>query len=185
VNRELFSPGEHPFDPSSLPPDQQVSYYLQATQNAMALAIEQLRHENEQFRAEQQARNEEMAEGLRQVADASARRMKDSEEYYVRTVLGRVFAPEISAKRMTKLLQVVGIVGAHGVPLSQYRSGNEPLAKPKPFSEYPTWLFHAQKTMRRINTWLEEHEYYEDFHTTTTKNDRDAFIDMLYEEFCS
>jgi hypothetical protein len=185
VSKELFAANEYSFDPSNLPPDQQVIYYLQATNQAMARTMEQMRQEQDQFRAEQEMRNQEVAEGLRKVADASARRMKDADEYYVRTVLGKVFAPEISAKRMTKLLHVVGVVGVHGDPLSPHRSGREPLAKPKPFSEYPTWLFHAQKTIRRINSWLEENDLYEDFHATTTKNDRDAFIDMLYEEFAA
>lgn len=144
---------------------------------------ETLRRDVDQFKAEQEFRNEEVADGLRQVADASARRMKNSDEYYVRTVLGKVFAPEISGKRMTKLLNVVGIVGLHSDPYAQYRSGVEPMAKPKPFSEYPTWLFHAKKVMTRIDVWLQENGWYEDFHNTTTKDERDAFIDMLYEEY--
>lgn len=146
---------------------------------------ETLRRDVDQFRAEQDMRNEEIADGLRKVADASAMRMKNSDEYYVRTVLGKVFAPEISGKRMTKILTVVGIIGVHGDPFSQYRSGREPLAKPKPFSEYPTWLFHARKVMARIDTWLQENGWFDDFHNTTSKDDRDSFIDMLYEEYGS
>lgn len=144
---------------------------------------EAMRRDIEMFRAEQDAKNEEVADGLRKVADASARRLKNADEYYVRTILGKVFAPEVSAKRMTKLLRVVGIVGVHGDPIADYRKGAEPLAKPKPFSEYPTWLFHARKVMKRIDTWMQENGWYEDFHNTTTKDERDAFIDMLFEEY--
>jgi len=149
----------------------------------MRRELETLRRDREIDKAEQEARNESIAEGLRKVADASSARMKNADEYYVRTVLGKVFVPEISAKRMTKLLRVVGIMGLHEDPLSQYRSGLTPLAKLKPFTEYTTWLFHAKKTTKRIDTWLEENDFYEDFHSTTTKDERDAFIDMLYDEY--
>lgn len=150
---------------------------------ALKKGYESIKRDMEMMQAEQQSRNESMAEGLRQVADASARRMKNAEDYLVKTMLGKIFAPEVSAQRMTKLLHVTGIVGKHGDPYAPYRLGNAPLAKPKPFAEYPVWLFHTKKTLAKIDAWLTENDWYDDFHTTTTKNERDSLIDELYEEY--
>ncbi|HUW13804.1 MAG TPA: hypothetical protein VM537_29040 [Anaerolineae bacterium] len=143
---------------------------------------EALRHRQDQYDAEHDAEIGSLRDGLRQVADASARRQQAKDRYYVRTVIGNTFSPAISAPRMGKLLQVVGILNLHGRPYHEYQKGGEPLAKMKPWSDYETWLFHIDKTKKQIDRWLTEHEYYEDFHTTATKEDRDAFIDMIYEE---
>ncbi len=124
-----------------------------------------------------------MAQDIKGTQDASARRLINSDRYYVRTVLGNNFSPEISAKRMTKLLQVVGVLGQHSRPQSEFRKGSEPLAKVKPYCEYETWLFHAEKVKRRIDGWLEDHDCFADFYNTTTKDERDIFIDMLWEEW--
>lgn len=155
---------------------------LQQNHEVLQRQNEAMKRDLDIFRAEEDSRHEQLASGLRDVADASSRRLKSSDSYFARTVIGLNFVPEISAKRMTKLLRVVGIIGDHETPFAQFRSGNEPLAKPKPFAEYPTWLFHSEKTIKKINTWLTDNDHYEDFHNTTTKNDRDAFIDLLFDE---
>lgn len=124
-----------------------------------------------------------LAEGIREVSDASIRRMKGAEYYYTRTQIGKTLVPAVSAPRMTRLMRAAGIVSRHGDPLAKYREGSEPLAKLKPFSEYETWLFHVGKLMARLNTWLEENDLYNQFHNTATKTERDRFIDAVYEEF--
>lgn len=144
---------------------------------------EALKREMQQMKAEDDFRHEVLSEGLREVADASAKRFKSSDKYFVKTVLGLNFVPEISGQRMTKLLRVVGIIGLNNTPFSQFRGGHEPLAKVKPNTEYPTWLFHSEKVTTKIDKWLEEHDYYMDFYNTATKEERDTFIDMLYDEY--
>lgn len=182
MSNELFQP-ETQIDPSKLPPDQQAAFYLQAANVALLKQVEAVNRELQMHISEQEQKNEAIAEGLRKVADASSKRLKHADKYYVRTVIGKVFVPEISAQRMTKLLRVVGVCGVHGEPLAPFRSGAEPLAKLKPNTEYPTWMFHADKLMKRIDRWLQENEWYLDFHNTTTKEERDSFIDMLFEEY--
>lgn len=141
-----------------------------------------LKREIYDVRAENETRHAALTEGLRSVADASSKRMQNSDRYYVRTVIGKTFVPNISGKRMTKLLRIVGILDSYDNPYAIMQNGNNPVAKPKPYCDYPTWLFHVDKITKRINEWLEEHDYYEDFHNTTTKKDRDDFIDMIFEE---
>ena len=63
-----------------------------------------LRREVEQLQAVSEDRFASMAQDIRGTQDASARRLMNSDRYYVRTVLGNNFSPEISGKRMTKLM---------------------------------------------------------------------------------
>ena len=144
---------------------------------------EQLRKELALLRHDSQEQIDTIADGVREVADAGARRLFASDKYYTRTALGDLFSPAISAKRMTKILRVVGIMGARDMVLSPFTSGSEPLAKRKPWAEYPTWVFHIQKVKARMDSFLTINGYFEDFHNTTTKDERDALIDMLFEEF--
>jgi hypothetical protein len=125
----------------------------------------------------------EIREKIKQVEDAGARRAKASDQYVIRKVIGQKFSPAISDIRMTKLLKTVGILTQFGEPMMEYQKGHEPIAKPAPHSEYGTWIFHTGKTIKKINNWLDEHGYFDDFHNTATKEERDSIIDQLYEEW--
>jgi len=132
---------------------------------------------------EQGATIESLRDDVKDGIDASLRRTKGADNYYTRTQLGLMYAPVISAPRMTRLLRAAGIVTQYGSPMAQYREGTEPLSKLKPYSERETWLFHKAKLDRRLKKWMVENDLYEDFHNTATKQERDSFIDFLYEEF--
>lgn len=124
-----------------------------------------------------------LADGVKKGIDAGVRRMKGADRYFTRTQIGKTMAPVVSGILMTRLMRAAGIVSQYGDPLAKYRDGTEPLAKLKPYSEFETWLFHTGKLTARINRWLEENALYEEFHNAATKNERDRFINRVYEEF--
>lgn len=156
-----------------------------ATEQAISMLRDQteaLRHELDRQRAETDARFDRIGEAVKDAVDAGARRFKHADRYYTRTVLGDMYAPQVSAKRMSKLMVVCGILSDRDTPYAEFQKGVEPMAKRKPWADYPTWIFHSEKVQTHIDRWLTDHGLYEEFHETSTKNQRDAFIDMVYEE---
>lgn len=125
----------------------------------------------------------EIREKIKAVEDAGAKRAKASDQYVIRKVIGQRFSPAVSDIRMTKLLKVVGILTQFGEPRMECQKGTEPIARPAPHSEYGTWIFHTGKTLKKINNWLDEHGYFDDFHNAATKEERDRIIDELSEEW--
>jgi len=166
-----------------LSPEQQESLRQVMNERAIAKQLDTLAAGVQLVRSESEERDRQLREDLKKALDAGNRRMKGADNYYAKSILGKAFQPMISAPRMTKLLRVVGILNSFGDPYARYRIGAEALAKIKPWSEFETWLFHAAKTRRRIDAWLDEHGQYEAFHFTATKEERDACIDMLCEVY--
>ena len=152
---------------------------------ALSRGQEALRLDMKMQGAESENRFNAINDSLRKVADAGARRTFHSEKYYTRSAVGGCFAPNISGKRMSKLLRVIGVLGVEDYILTPYMRGQEPIARRRPNTDYPTWEFHVAKLKTLIDKWLVDHEQFDDFHATVTKDERDAFIDMLYEEYAS
>lgn len=180
-----------------LTPKQQETLREYLNRRATEEALSTLAQENEQLRKrvalqeerteqaviQSEERDRQLHDQLRQVADAGARRALHADKYYTRSAIGGLFAPNISGPRMTKLLRVVGVLGMQDNILTDHMRGKQPLARRRANTDYPTWEFHCEKLAGVLDKWLIEHDVYESFHATVTKDDRDRFIDMLYEEY--
>lgn len=155
---------------------------IESAINSIKNEMEANRHDLDRLRAESEQRFVQLGDSVKGAIDASAIRYKDADKYYTRSVLGDLYSPAISAKRMSKLMIVIGVLTDRDTPRHEYQKGESPLAKRKPFADYPTWVFHIGKVQNLTDGWLTEHGLFEDFHETSTKNQRDKFIDMLFEE---
>jgi len=154
-------------------------------QGQLALGQESLRRDVEINKTQQSAEIRALADEVRAAADASSRRNRYGERYFAVSTLGQKFNPIVSGQRMNKLLAVIGVLTTIEPRRvrSQYLTGQEPLARPIPGSEFGTVQYNCNKVKALLDRWLEENELMMEFHTNVTKEERDAFIDRIVEEF--
>jgi len=150
----------------------------------------EIRGEMEKEAVEKDEKIDQLKENLHTIADTRSQRSRWRGDYYVQTALGEEFEPAIGRVMMGKLLQIVGICQSEWVdksyrtkPYEKYQRGNMPIARRKPDAEYPTWLFHREKTMMTIKNWFEEHDLWIEFSAHETQKQRHIFINELYEQY--
>ncbi len=123
------------------------------------------------------------------------KKLEASGKYFTRTEIGDVNQPKISAQRMKTLMQYARIIlrkdkntnDKTDVPYTNCLDGDTPLAiKRKSFlangTELYTYIYHKERTWKKIFNRLKKDGLYEKFANCQTKSEIDRFIDGLSDD---
>lgn len=97
--------------------------------------------------------------------------------------LGQSYEVSIGAKTMGKLLRIVG--------LAKRKKRTEPMrsatlnnfAKSIMYGDYPTYQWNPEKCIEKIDVWLEDNGFIDEFYSIAEEKELMEYINNLYERY--
>lgn len=141
---------------------------------------ETIKHELETIKLENQRQNEDYEKQL--TLERKRHRIEESRYGYVSLRdLGAGFEVPIGAANMGKLLKIVGLAirsrGSTEPYMEVIRNGT---AKNKPYKDHVHYQWNPEKTVKKIDDWLEENGHINDFYSCENQKELYLLINELY-----
>lgn len=142
--------------------------------------VEQLENQNQKILTEFEIMKIEQKRGL-EVAVNSMRVKEGRFEYINAGDFGRYFSVSIGAVFVGRLLRVVGLAQPNKGQTIPYRNHVPKYAVTNAASNYTSVSWHYVNCLKKIDEWLQENGYYEEFYSLQNEKEMERFINNLYE----
>ncbi|AYK07716.1 hypothetical protein [Brevibacillus laterosporus] len=162
---------------------------LQAQVTKIQDVIEETKDESRKTRKEVQIIKEQVndmrdtSQRTLEVAVNSLRVKEPREGWIGLNAFGKCFAVTISGTRMGRLFRVIGLALSstdRTTPYKQYLSPEKYVVN-RPTDHGPNYKWNYKRCLHKLDTWLQDHDLFEEFYSICDEREMENFIDELHD----